>query len=108
MPMTARLRDVDAALADETLVAEPPEVRVGRELPPGQRALYALALLLSSAKRTADLRGSGRVSNREQRDSLEKTFSLLAEQAERPVSAVMVSLLLHAVIEPHLATTLTP
>lgn len=106
MPMAARVRAVDAALADEVLVAHPPNARVGRELPAAQRALYALAVLLSSARRTAELRRAGHVPDRGERDALERAFSVLTEQADRSVSGVMVSLLQHAVVERHLATTL--
>jgi hypothetical protein len=101
-----RLCDVDAALRDEGLVAYSPDVRAARDISPAPRALYGLALLLSAAKRTSELRRSGRIQNKEDRDCMEKAFSILAEMAERSVSDVMISLLVHTVVEPHLAATL--
>lgn len=106
LSLKERLRDVDAALLDESLVVDPPNVHAARTLSPGPRAMYGFALLLSAAKRTAELRRAGRVPNRGDRDSLEKAFSVLAEQSECSIYDVLTSLLVHAVIEPHVATTL--
>jgi hypothetical protein len=106
LPLKERLRDVDGVLQDEGLVANPPNARAARDLVAGPRAVYGLALLLSAAKRTAELRRTGRIPNRENRDDMEKAFSILAELSDRPVSDVLHALLLHTVVEPHLATTL--
>lgn len=104
--LNERSRDIEAALVDEALVTDPPNVRAARVLSAQARALYALALLFSTAKRTAELRRVGRLPNRANHDVVETAFSILAEQGDRPISQLLTSLLAHAVVEPHLATTL--
>ena len=106
LPMGERIGDVDAALLDDAMVADPPHGRAARDLSPGPRACYGLALLLSAARRTEALRRTGRIPNREATDVLERTFVLLGELRDRSVADAMVQLLVHAVVEPHLATTL--
>src|SRR5439155_7201147 len=86
LSLRKRLRDADDALVDEALVADGPNVPAARDLTAGPRALYALALLLSAAKRTAELRSVGRLPNRGNRDKLETAFSILAERGERSTS----------------------
>jgi hypothetical protein len=106
MPMADRVCDVDAALSDERLVTHAPNFRSVRQLGPAQRVLYALAILLSSARRTTELRRAGTVPTRGDRDVLDTTFSLLAQHAHDSVSDALIALLQHVVVERHLAATL--
>jgi hypothetical protein len=106
MPLEARLNEVDTLLQDESLVGERLGTRAARGLPAGPRALYALALLLSSSRRTSVLRQGGRIADRGDRDQLERAFEILAAKMDSTVSETLVALLQQAVAEPHLATTL--
>jgi hypothetical protein len=106
MPLETQLNEVVALLQDEPLVGERLGTRAARALPAGPRAIYALALLLSSSRRTLKLRQGGRIADRGDRDQLERAFSILAAKMDSTVSGTLVALLQHAVAEPHLSTTL--
>jgi hypothetical protein len=102
-----RLRDAAAALVDDSLVETPPDARrTGAELTAGPRALYALALLLSCARRSDSLRRSGRIPDRGDRDHVERALMVLRDRADDLISEILVTLLRRAVVAPHLATTL--
>jgi hypothetical protein len=104
-PMALSLAEAEADLRDESLVAERPDRRSARGLGAGPRALYALALLLSCTRRSAELRRVGAVPFRPE-DAAERVFALLTELRARSLAETLESLLVHAVVEPHLATTL--
>lgn len=104
-PMALSLAQAEADLRDESLVAERPDRRSARGLGAGPRALYALALLLSCTRRSAELRRVGAVPFRPE-DAAERVFALLTELRARSLAETLESLLVHAVVEPHLATTL--
>jgi len=69
-----------------------------------ERALYALALLLACKQHTELPRATGKLQDR--RHVLEQVFGRLDELQEHPVREVLVTLLLEAVVAPHMATTL--
>ncbi len=104
-PMTLSLAKVEAALRDESLVAERADRRSARGLGAGPRALYAVALLVSCTRRSAELRRLGAVPFRPE-DAAERVFALLTELRTRSLGEALESLLARAVVEPHLATTL--
>jgi len=106
MPLKKRLREVVARLQDEPLVGERLDVREVPGLPAGPRAIYALALLLSISRRGSELRQTGRIPDRGERDHIERAFSILAANMDSTVSETLAELLQHTVAEPHLATTL--
>jgi hypothetical protein len=92
---------------DGKLEEAPPDVRrAAEELTAGPRSLYALALLLSCARRSDDLRRSGRIPDRGAQDHVERAFAVLRDQAVDPIPEVLVTLLRQTVVGPHLATTL--
>jgi len=104
-PMAMPLGDVAAKMRDETLVAQPPDRRLVRALAAGPRALYALALLLSCDKHTAHLRAAGHLPARVA-DASERALAMFIDFKLRPVAETLEALLVHVVVEPHLATTL--
>jgi hypothetical protein len=105
-PMVVPLSELQAALSDQPLIVKMPDVSLSRGLPCGPRALLALAMLLSCANRSADLRRKGLIQDRGSTDAMEHAFQIIVEFADRPVEEGLAELLLHSVVQPHLAETL--
>ncbi len=104
--LSTQLCDIDDCLNDDPIVLTPTDTGKPRDLSPSSRALYALALLLSCANRTADFRSDAGVSRRGDPDYLQRTFRILDGARNRQVSDVLSLLLKQVVVEPHISTTL--
>jgi hypothetical protein len=104
--MATSLLEVEAILNDDPITCRPTDTGTPRDLAPDNRALYALALLISCAKRTTGLRNDQRPSPRGDQDYLERTFGILKSDSSRTVGETLTVLLKQAVIEPHLSATL--
>lgn len=105
-PFDLAMPRLSAVLEDADLVERPPNVSAVRRLPAGPRALYALALLVSCANRTRGLRQSGLIPDRSPRDYQERAFAVLEEGTEWQAWQTLEAILVSAVVQPHLATTL--
>lgn len=104
--LSAQLREIDDCLTDDPIALVPTDTGRPRDLSPSSRALYALALLLSCARRTTDFRSDPGVPRRGDHDYLQRTFHILESARNRPVSDVLGLLLKQVVVEPHISTTL--
>lgn len=103
-PLEAPLADLDAAIPKKAFV----EGNVGnpsvRDLSPRSQALFSVAVLLSARKATAALRSSGKIKDRGH--YAERAFDILGRDRKRPLLQALRGLLVEAVVEPHLFTTL--
>lgn len=95
-----------ASLVDDDLLSSPTGPNPGRKLAPEPRGLLALALLISAATRTEDLRRTGRLQKIGDHDTAHRAFAIVSDSQPSPIFDVLVSLLTHVVVQPHLATTL--
>jgi len=79
-------------------------LRRARSMTVGNRCVFAIALLIASAKQSALLRNSGQIPDRS--GYMERVFAILDDYAHRPLFDLIQEVFLHSVIEPHLKTTL--
>jgi hypothetical protein len=98
------LAEVANGLAEDLFLHHPLHVGAIRALSPCPRTWYALALLLACYRQTERLRSDGTLRDRDH--YLERAFAVLREYWFRPVPEGLKALLVQAVIEPHLSTTL--
>ena len=98
------LNKIEANIPKNAFLNTPLERRKIRELAPCPRALFAVVLLLASARQTKRLISAGNIPNRD--SYLERTFSIMEQYALRTAHDALRALLIHTVIEAHLRTTL--
>ncbi|MBJ6799755.1 hypothetical protein [Geomonas propionica] len=101
-PFAERLAEVDARVPADILLDKGASLSAAR-LESEPKAVYALVVLLACKKQTEELRLQSHLPDRAH--YLERTFRLLAD-GDRSVSDVLRELLIAAVIEPHLQTSL--
>jgi len=75
-----------------------------RDLKPRSRALYALALMLACRKQTEQLQAKKVMPTRSH--YLERAFEIIGRNRSALLPRCLAELLVHAVVEPHLFTTL--
>jgi hypothetical protein len=103
--MTTTLGDVIDRMPESSFRAGSLQAREGRDQEAGgNRALYGVALLLSSYRCSAHLRASRRLENR--RHYMEKAFDLVDRNRSKPLAHALREFALYLAIEPHLGATL--
>ena len=103
-PLDTPLERIEHRIPQRAFLDDTLDVRAARALTPCPRALYALPLLLATRRQTKVLREDAKLPNRNH--YLERAFSVLADNAHSHLREALGALLVQAVIEPHLNTTL--
>ena len=101
---TSSVSEFAARVRDERFLEQPIPVRAVRSLTPGPRSLFALSLLIATARQSVWLRSSGVFLDRGH--YLERSFQIVSDNSDTEVVDTLRLLLAGAVIEPHLATSL--
>jgi hypothetical protein len=103
-PYDKTLAEVANRLAADLFLHDPLHVGAIRALSPCPRTWYALALLLACYRQTERLLSDGTLRDRDH--YVERALAVLREYWFRPAPEGLKTLLVQAVIEPHLRTTL--
>ena len=102
-PFTLNLQELAAKVPLDAFLEKGPNMSAARDLSSGQKALYALTVLIACKEQTESLRTAGLLPDRHH--YLERAFSIIS-QGSQPVRDILRELLIAAVIEPHLKTSL--
>ena len=100
----ASLDDIKCHISPHAFLDRPIDTKLAREQSSWSKALYAVCLLIKCCEQTRKLRTFKKLPFRNH--YMEKAFSIIEENGSKQLRAVTRDLLLHAVIEPHLTTTL--
>jgi len=102
-PFTLSLQEVADKVPLDVFLDKGPNMSAARDLSSGQKALYALTVLIACKEQTESLRTTGLLPDRHH--YLERAFSIIS-RGSQSVSDTLRELLIAAVIEPHLKTSL--
>jgi len=98
------LGQMGSAIPAQKFLDFPPEPRRSHDMTPGAKALYAIALLIACRRESAKLRDSEKIPDRG--NYMESAFGILAKHESTDLAQALTAIVLHAVIESHLKTTL--
>lgn len=103
-PFTLKLTQVESAFPFEKFLDTPPERSQTRAMIPSAKAVYSLSLLIACQRECAKLIEAKKIPDR--RNYLERVFRILKEQRDTNLAEILMSIVVQAVIEAHLKTTL--
>jgi hypothetical protein len=103
-PYNNLLGDIEKQISTHAFFDEPIRIKPVRDLDPSSRAIYAFCLLSKCCKQTRKLRDFRKIPNRN--DYMEVAFDLIEKNKNKSLHEIMIELILHVVVEPHLRTTL--
>jgi len=98
------VEQVLSGLPSDAFLDAPVNRNDARRLPPPFRSLYASALLMACMRQSEPLHGAEKAPGN--RHYMERAFAIFEENRREPLAVMLSTLLLNAVVEPHLETSL--
>jgi hypothetical protein len=103
-PFALKVSQVESVFPFGKFLDTPPERSQTRAMIPSAKAIYSLSLLIACRRECAKLVEAKRIPDR--RSYLEKAFRILEEHRNTNLADTLMAIVIQAVIEPHLKTTL--